>query len=158
MLVCLIQWILPLISVFTSFRHLCSTLYIIYVKHNCKHITCLPNRGFNTIMSWDLLTQCQQKGCKSWRGQQVSSGAECGGSARGLGALTSENSFQLQIRAERKHLPVSYLLPNVNTQYPDRARPTANTPAQSSYYYNPLALCTAGWFYYTWASVDNRNR
>ena len=64
-----------------------------------------------------------------------------GGSARGLGALTSENSFQLQIRAERKHLPVSYLLPNVNTQYPDRARPTANTPAQSSYYYNPLALC-----------------
>ena len=51
----------------------------------------------------------------------MSSGAECGGLAAllwPLGALTSENSFQLQIRAERKHLPVSYLLPNVNTQYP----------------------------------------
>ena len=85
------------------------------------------------------------KGCKSWRGQQVSSGAECGGLAA---LLWGSEHWQVKILFSCKFelkgsiclFPIFYPMSIPSTHCPDRARPTANTPAQSSYYYNLLAL------------------
>ena len=49
-------------------------------------------------------------------------------------------SCKFELKGSICLFPIFYPMSIPSTHYPDRARPTANTPAQSSYYYNLLAL------------------
>ena len=119
--------------------------YIYYLRTlNINVSTSLPNRGVNTIMSSDLLTQCQQKVVNPGEvsrcllARSVAAWRLCSGRSEHW-QVKILFSCKFELKGSICLFPIFYPMSIPSTHCPDRARPTANTPAQSSYYYNLLA-------------------